>query len=636
MESIGELMNTAVITKEQKLRLGLKLYPPLIRNEIVSDDKFYESFGIESDFDISFVQGKVSFQRSLLFDAIKRLSTCDIVRIKDNNGTHWKLTIVNEVNASYLELNDGENNFYVDQFSILFLDEERRLKKVLELCQEHMLDKDSQSSWVNKLNDNLINDEYVSSFYIDLRNSPVSVDLQLRSDLERGQCVLTDLVPKNLDYYERLIGKHKQSKTITEFSANEAKEHYSFLLENLDTKRLRYLISTLNHSSLSKLNAALLLEVEGGADYFNSLALNNPSQYSAALEVGLWMHASSELDHDYLEDLVNQLLISEDIQYELFSAIFILIYGELSHRKVFANKPVFYKRLAALSHATLVIDALNSSNVILEELAELASRERGVDFACQTLIDLHSDPRWFIDYIEASKVKADLIGRVYQASANNEKSLSNRIKKITLGKDENSLSKLITMESYLPSPTEGNVAASVVPPEFDKLIKNNLYSDSAAKQSFTPLINLALYFNLDENDVAEIVKRLRENQRQINSITSQDNILFSLSGFAKVAAVTKNKELANELTIVNRVYRNYLDINESLLEQFSYGVIAAASFEDKREWANYIGNWMLELSYLSANIETMKQLRIWLNKLCMIEPTLFAHCGKAIAVLSDI
>jgi hypothetical protein len=74
-----------------------------------------------------------------------------------------------------------------------------------------------------------------------------------------------------------------------------------------------------------------------------------------------------------------------------------------------------------------------------------------------------------------------------------------------------------------------------------------------------------------------------------------------LSGLARVACVTNNKELANELLIVKPIYQNYLDLDNSIIEVLSYGFIAAESFENKVEWAEFVGNWVTSLHIWTLN-----------------------------------
>jgi hypothetical protein len=146
---------------------------------------------------------------------------------------------------------------------------------------------------------------------------------------------------------------------------------------------------------------------------------------------------------------------------------------------------------------------------------------------------------------------------------------------------------------------------------------------------------LAVYFEIEKNDIVEVIKKLKENQRRVNSFSSQSSIHFVLSGLARVACVTNNKELANELLIVKRVYQNYLDLDNSIIEVLSYGLIAAASFENKVEWAEFVGNWITELAYLDVALATQQSLEVWVDTLCKKEPVLFHYCGKALAALQS-
>ncbi|MFT4850038.1 MAG: hypothetical protein ACI83B_002587 [Sediminicola sp.] len=615
------------ISLEQKLLVNLNLYPPFIRREINLDSSFLKEFKVESSMRISVPNKNVSFDIGELFSALKKLQIQHEVKITDEQKNEWTTTTINKDDCLYVQLKSETEEILIDNFNILTLGEEHRLLEVKTMCRAYLLGEIKEDYWVLNLTDEKITDNLVFEFYEELKIAPSVILENIKEEVKTGKGKLTNLTPKSEAYYELIIGCHNSSDNIMEYAQNEAIIHINYLVKS---KGWKYLLSNFHHVSLSK--AAVNLQY---TDYLDEIFIyahkNNPLQLAALLELGFWSGDCDEL----LNETISNFLECNDACFEAFSSIFILVYGEMSLNKLFEGKPVFYRRLAALTHSTLLLDMFNELKIDLSEFHRTVRQNVGTEFAFQTLFDLYSDPRWFPDYLEKRSIKDDLVGRIINAYSANPNKYNSTIVAYFNVDDESSLASLITMQSYLPSPIEGNVSPQAIPPNFDKLLKEKLYSDDCSIESLAPVFNLAVYFEIEKNDIVEVIKQLKENQRRVNSFSSQSSIHFVLSGLARVACVTNNKELANELLIVKRVYQNYLDLDNSIIEVLSYGLIAAASFENKVEWAEFVGNWITELAYLDVALATQQSLEVWVDTLCKKEPVLFHYCGKALAALQS-
>ncbi|WP_158291355.1 hypothetical protein [Desulfosporosinus sp. Sb-LF] len=81
-----------------------------------------------------------------------------------------------------------------------------------------------------------------------------------------------------------------------------------------------------------------------------------------AIEVGLRIMQSTPEVEQILIRLIKQLCDDDfnekENGFNLFSAMFVLVDGELSRIRLFTKEPPFYRRLAALSQAELIFDKL--------------------------------------------------------------------------------------------------------------------------------------------------------------------------------------------------------------------------------------------------------------------------------------
>ena len=79
----------------------LNLIPPLVRESLLDVPEFCEIYGLKADATLILGDSDVSFQRSKLFDAIRKsLSTSTEVKVIDTGGLEWK--IINEAEKSDL------------------------------------------------------------------------------------------------------------------------------------------------------------------------------------------------------------------------------------------------------------------------------------------------------------------------------------------------------------------------------------------------------------------------------------------------------------------------------------------------------------------------------------------------------
>lgn len=86
--------------------------------------------------------------------------------------------------------------------------------------------------------------------------------------------------------------------------------------------------------------------------------------------------------------------------------------------------------------------------------------------------------------------------------------------------------------------------------------------------------------------------------------------------------------------ILSRVYREYLDVNGSPENIFAIGLVSAAAFENKDEWAEYIGQWAYEIACLELNDGVRGSLFSMVSQLCVLEPYLYYTCSRSLEVLN--
>ena len=150
---------------------------------------------------------------------------------------------------------------------------------------------------------------------------------------------------------------------------------------------------------------------------------------------------------------------------------------------------------------------------------------------------------------------------------------------------------------------------------------------------FGSLINSAQFWKVDEKYVQHAIMLLDTSQHQLREAPTKESIFAMLNGLAKVSALTRSKKLAASVMILRRTYRDYLNVNSEPEQTLGMGLLASAAFSDNEEWAEYIGQWLTELSYLPLEASAITLLKSMLEQLCILEPFLYYTCGRPLKII---
>jgi hypothetical protein len=108
------------LSRQAYIRASLALtatehYPKRLREALISNVKFGEEFGLVKDAVVSFGKSGISFQRSILFDAVRRSidsGTTDIA-VNDTVGDIWRAEFLREGTPPQIVLVRGEKRLLV-------------------------------------------------------------------------------------------------------------------------------------------------------------------------------------------------------------------------------------------------------------------------------------------------------------------------------------------------------------------------------------------------------------------------------------------------------------------------------------------------------------------------------------------
>jgi len=622
----------------------LEFLPPLIRESLLSDPEFVTTHRIATETSISFSPDGGSFRRSDLFANLREaLSKNTSVNAKDLDGNTY--TVHNDSPNSEqpkLIIATRDRQIAVPGTPLFSPSPSVRLHFLEQSAQDVNLPVGDKLNWENILRERPVTDDEYDTFLGDLRSTPVGVERTIQQELRSGVDV-SKLVPGSLTYYERLVGTYDGSETIVEYAQAEGRKLITNLSQWSTYRGLLFALVIASHSSMVEQIDIGKVDDEDLRKVYESLSAGADIQSKlAGIELGLRILRDKPFIEPHLLQLLHSIRDDDPnnkwSEYHLFSALAIMVDGELARNRIFAGKPPFYRRLASFAQASVIHRLLVRSNIDRESFATWALDKRVEYFYLQSLIDLRAEPRWTPDLLAPLQLQAEFLGRVMNSGQKYAQlPKDGELAEIVLGQGENSLFKRSEFpRQYFPGPLEGGGENPNPPPDdLLDLINQELDRDNIKASSYIALINSARLFTVPPDQIQLAVDALKQSHSQLDFI-DDIQLVGILSGLAAVAAVSRNHELASQVWILVRRYRNSDRFDLNIAETLKICLVAAASHFDATGWRTHVGKWITELAFSELDGTEGEVLRSNLSVLLHCEPELWITCSRAEAALASL
>lgn len=630
-------MNPQPTPKEVALSL-LILYPPSLRTAVIEDHAFRQKFDLHLAATVSFEVG-IAFDRGALFQAIRialaHARDCDLAA---KDGKHWKLEA--SADGRFVVKND-ECQFALPDLTCLSSDREKRVDWFKAQCEQFRLVDERVAKWLSILGAREIEDEEVDELLSEIRLSPAFVAISLLESTRRSTVDVRTLVPDELGYYERLVGK-SESERFTSYFETSVKE---LVRSNLRLNAFEGMKSALlmsSHSVVPKQIDQADLASESVSQVFEWLMTSGDRvSQLGAVEWGL-----NHLDrYPELEAPITKLVgyfLKDDPEdrsgrLRLLSSLIVLVEGELARIGVMRSKEPFWRRLASISHASMIERAIIASKIDASAFGDWAFKHGGRFFYAQTFVDMRREPRWLPEFVLPDQLAAEFIGRVYAAAQSNDAKIKSPELRNLLFGSQASIKILFEgyfLHAFLPGPLEGGIESrAYMPPDIEAKARSAMAADKLSLNSFAILVNTALIFRLGTEFAQLAAEALRRAKYQIRNVQNSDEAFGLVVGLATVAAVTRTPELSGEIRILLRGLRRRPGGQISRQSAWRIGMVAAAATEDPHEWCRFVGDWITELAFEDMKREEAAELLEWIDALCRVDPQLWETCSRAEAAL---
>lgn len=621
----------------------LEFVPPLIRKSLLNEQSFTEAYGFQTEARIAFGSSGVLFQRSKLFDAVRTVLAGDVqAALTDTEGQKWNLTIeIRENKLLSFVLSSDQQRLVLPDFSVLSSDASMRIRSLEASASDVNLPLSAKEKWLRILGERILEDDEVDTYQNDIYDTPVYVARTIRSEIKAGGSSLSSLVPNSRRYYERLVGFYDGSSSILDYAVSTGREFFKQLTAWRPYEGFLFCLLLSSHQTLTgEISTDHLVqeELEKAFDYIEKHS--DMLSRLGAFEVGLRILPDRPEVEPFLLRLVHRIR-DDDVEgkateFGLFSALFVLVDGELARLRLLAEGPPFYRRLASLAQAALIHRQIIQCGIDYDQFSQWAFRNRGEQFYMQSFADMRTEPRWSPDLAVASQLQADFFGRIMIAGnifrANfGEGELLDTI----LGDGEQSLIiRCGFARPYFPGALEGaEDSPNTLPDDLAHIIEEQLDGEGVEAASFIALVNSAMIFRITSGHAELAAKALRLANYTLANLKDKSQLMGILNGLATVAAISRNSALTDELRILVRRYRRDSQFGFSVEDAMRISLVASASRKDIMEWRSVAGDWLTELAFSQFEGNEGEELHSRLSALLHSVPELWVSCARTDAAL---
>ncbi len=481
-------------------------------------------------------------------------------------------------------------------------------------------------------------DDELADLEADFAQTPAYVEMQIGELASSGRLSLEVLVPNEVKYYERLVGRHEPGQTLQQFMEASFRPFAEELL-GWGANGLRQMLCAMPHPSFSKavddvaIPAAIRRDV-----YVNLAAYGDPFVCAAAIEVELQRSVGDgEVDQAFrtlITSFLHRREIGDADQFELMCSLIMVVDGELAYRRILRDKPPFWRRLAAVAQASMVAHIFASVGGELKELVQWCRTVRGRTFLMQSIIDMRVEPLWDPELLAPSQLLNEVGGRVQSRFQGDAETVVERGLQDLVGNDESLFSAVHAIRQFLPGPLEGSVVPGLELRAEDLASIQLDLTGTITLESFHHILMSAFFYRIPADLIALANDAIVRADFYLAVPESEENPVAIFFRLAHLAAVVRSPALADSICIALRVHRSFHPQTYELVHCLRIYLAACASRANLGDWAKCVGDRVAEVAFSDMTQEEASILHADVEMLLHLAPVLWPHCGPAKAALA--
>jgi hypothetical protein len=239
---------------------------------------------------------------------------------------------------------------------------------------------------------------------------------KLRRQQGRHQISAADVLPDDDRYWNHLLPQLADAQTLSDYIGHEMDDAWRIGLEANSRRAFHSLAIMFGAPEVIPQERLRGLSAPDLANAIEAMTnLEDPFSLVGTLEICAERAATDQRFADLGRRLLDGLF--GDMQRmtgacALFGAIFVIATAHLATHETLQRRPVFWRRLASVAHASLVVRICGGDGIDADGIISWAMRLFGNEYFLSVVADFAVEPQWRPEWILPKILVADLFGRV--------------------------------------------------------------------------------------------------------------------------------------------------------------------------------------------------------------------------------
>jgi hypothetical protein len=381
--------------------------PPPLRAQLLQDEAFCKRIGITPKFSFS-LDNATSVEIGSLHDALRAaVAGRKTATLVSDSRTRYQVKLGHgKIGDATIEF-DGKG-FRFDDADLLSTSLTTRQKALRRVLAATPLMDSEEAHWKAAVKTVPLSDRA----YFDLKTALGGTPESLQQELQKPQGLdVGNLMPDAPEYYRRLTAPLRASKDLQGFIDNELLAARRSLLK----RQSRIALRRMAYSGLwQRLVPFELLASLKAADASFLLDAEDPFSLVFCFELCCKLFPTDGGFVDLGTSVLGKLLDPDACLHRcnVYSALALISGANLRRAAKTPDAPVYWVRLAALTHAGVLADALHRCVDDAEAFFEWSKEGFLQNYRWHGLVDLREAPRWRPEWINPDHLHAELLGRL--------------------------------------------------------------------------------------------------------------------------------------------------------------------------------------------------------------------------------
>ncbi len=546
--------------EKYRILFALRRMAPDLQSQVLADGAIVQRTGISVSNPVHLPDGIVLERHNLFAAFQKAVDGEPVPAIKDIEGVERDITL--EVKDGTGILTYGSNRVAFPQAGLLSKRRETRQQLVADILKKNTLTLHA----CDRLQTTIEKPDYSEGDFFDARAiliaAPEAFATGLREkaskkvgDEELVQLIQQDFLPSETSHWDNLTAKRVAAENLAEFIDQELARERTARIADDPRAAVDVLSLTFTSPELVPLDAMRAIAADDLLAGLQRLVeISDPFALAGALEICA-DRATADTRFVEMGDAILDKLIKEPDwlrgEVATFSATFVLATAHLAKHETLQKQPVFWRRLAAASHAALVTRILGGHRDGNSSLLTWATRLAGKSYYLSVLNDAHAEPRWRPDWISPNFVLADIFGRLRASLQRLGENAPETWRKKIDDAESNVLRDSPPLAQTFPSVLQGAASTAGATPPDDTDI-GRMYGDFMREPTvdafiyFIPVVFAFGFAPKARGAVLKVVQQLRANLSTI----APEMFQAALDLAAMIAAQNRDVELGDAVSVV--------------------------------------------------------------------------------------